>query len=215
MSIFRAFRHDLFKSFSMVRLLPNNVVQFAHSEGWKATGFNSHFARRTQTSYAGLANDKKFLSSFEDIPELKSADENVRRIFSLDNASQRKKREVLNKELMKNCNTPKEREIARQTISIANLEEHLERMRNKDKHNKVYLQWLKDQRMKKLKSIKTSDFERYVELIKKLNVKPLESTHTKYAKYKFRRFKIGVEVKEKKSLAVRKTPPLSQKRHGG
>jgi small subunit ribosomal protein S15 len=75
----------------------------------------------------------------------------------------------------------------------------------------VFLQWLKDQRTKKLKSIKTSNFERYVELIKQLNIEPLESTHTKYAKYKFRRFKIGVEIKEKKSLAVRKTPPLSKK----
>lgn len=65
--------------------------------------------------------------------------------------------------------------------------------------------------MKKLKSIKMSDFQRYVELINQLNIEPLESTHSKYAKYKFRRFKIGVEIKKKKSLAARKTPSLSKK----
>lgn len=59
--------------------------------------------------------------------------------------------------------------------------------------------------MKKLKSVKTLDFERYVELVKRFNIEPLKSTHTKYSKYKFRQFKIGVEIKEKKSLAVRKS----------
>ena len=131
-------------------------------------------------------------------------------------------------------------------VSIANLEDHLQKMRYKvgwiiifvckinwiftsvssiqftitkhtqftdpflslfqDKHNKVYLQWLKDQRTKKLKSLKMSNFERYVELIKELDIEPLASTHSKYAKYKFRQFKIGVEIKEKKSQAVWKNP---------
>lgn len=80
-----------------------------------------------------------------------------------------------------------------------------------DKHNKVFLQWLKDQRTKKLKSLKMSNFERYIQLVKDLNIEPISSTHSKYAKYKFRRFKIGVEIKEKKSLAVRKNPV--QKKH--
>ena len=77
-----------------------------------------------------------------------------------------------------------------------------------DKHNKVYFRWLKDQHMKNLKSIKTLDFERYVELVKQFNIKPLESTHTKYSKYKFRQFKIGVQIKDKKRLGVRKSHSL-------
>ncbi|XP_046846321.1 uncharacterized protein LOC124440038 [Xenia sp. Carnegie-2017] len=158
-----------------------------------------------------LSNKVKFIGGFEDIEELQNADENVRRIFSFENASQQAKRKVWNKQLMKSCITAKENQIAVQTVSIKNLEKHLEMMKNKDKHNKVYLQWLKDQRMKKLKSIKNSNFERYVKLIKDLDIKPLESTHSKYAKYKFRRFKIGVEIKKKKSLAVRKTPSLQKK----
>ncbi|XP_028414144.1 uncharacterized protein LOC114537206 [Dendronephthya gigantea] len=211
MSAFRALGLDFFLNFGKTSFLTRSVVHFHHHRTRKIAAFSSYFRTRTQSSYAGLANNKKFLSGFEELPELEGADENVRRIFSLDNASQQQKRKVLNKELMKVCKTPKEREIAEQTISIANLEEHLQRTRNKDKHNKVFLQWLKDQRMKKLKSIKTSDFERYIVLVKQLDIEPLESTHTKYAKYKFRKFKIGVEIKEKRSLAVRKTPSLTKK----
>lgn len=62
--------------------------------------------------------------------------------------------------------------------------------------------------MKNLKGIKTLDFERYIELVKQFNIKPVESTHTKYSKYKFRQFKIGVEIKDKKSVGVRKSHPL-------
>ena len=67
-----------------------------------------------------------------------------------------------------------------------------------DKHNKVFLNWLISQRKKKLGHLKNGRFERYLVLSKELDLPLLESPHTKWNKYKFRKFKIGVEIKEKK-----------------
>lgn len=65
-------------------------------------------------------------------------------------------------------------------------------------HNKVFLNWLISQRNKKLGHLKNARFERYLALSKDLGIPLLESPHAKWNKYKFRKFKIGVEVKEKK-----------------
>ena len=67
-----------------------------------------------------------------------------------------------------------------------------------DMHNKVFLNWLISQRKKKLGHLKNARFERYLTLSKDLGIPLLESPHAKWNKYKFRKFKIGVEVKEKK-----------------
>lgn len=67
-----------------------------------------------------------------------------------------------------------------------------------DMHNKVFLNWLISQRKKKLGHLKNAHFERYLTLSKDLGIPLLESPHAKWNKYKFRKFKIGVEVKEKK-----------------
>ena len=67
-----------------------------------------------------------------------------------------------------------------------------------DKSNKVFLNWLTSQRKKKLGHLKNARFDRYLTLSKELDIPLLESPHTKWNKYKFRKFKIGVEVKEKK-----------------
>ena len=68
----------------------------------------------------------------------------------------------------------------------------------------MFLQWVVDQRNKKLKSLKASQFGRYLELIKELEIPPLESPHSKWNKYKFRKFKIGVKVEKKQSFLERK-----------
>ena len=67
-----------------------------------------------------------------------------------------------------------------------------------DKANKVFLNWLISQRKRKLGHLKNNHFERYLALSKDLDIPLLESSHSKWNKYKFRKFKIGVEVKEKK-----------------
>ena len=68
----------------------------------------------------------------------------------------------------------------------------------------MLLQWITDQRNKKLRHMKNAKFDRYLALIKELNIPPLESPHSKWNKYKFRKFKLGVEVKEKRSFLDRK-----------
>lgn len=68
----------------------------------------------------------------------------------------------------------------------------------------MFLQWLTDQRKKKLKYLEKTNFEKYLEIMKELDIAPLESQHTKWNKYKFRKFKLGVEVKEKRSFLDRR-----------
>ena len=70
-----------------------------------------------------------------------------------------------------------------------------------DKRNKVFLNWLISQRKKKLGHLKNGRFERYLVLSNELDIPLLESPHTKWNKYKFRKFKIGVEIKEKKAFS--------------
>jgi small subunit ribosomal protein S15 len=68
----------------------------------------------------------------------------------------------------------------------------------------VFLLWLIDQQKKKLKYLKKAHFEKYLQIIKELDITPLESSESKWNKYKFRKFKLGVDIKEKRSFLERK-----------
>ncbi|XP_048577439.1 28S ribosomal protein S15, mitochondrial isoform X1 [Nematostella vectensis] len=146
---------------------------------------------------------RKWICGYENIKELEAAPENVKRIFSLENANRVEKRKVEEQEVKNNYEGYSQRSVAELTLKINTLERHMKE-RPKDKHNKVFLHWLTDQRKKKLKHLKNKDFPGYLQLLQELNIPELESPHSKWNKYKFRKFKIGVEVKEKRSFLDRK-----------
>ncbi|CAH3152719.1 unnamed protein product [Porites lobata] len=143
---------------------------------------------------------RKYIRGYENIPELESAPEEVKRVFSLQNANQFEHRKVAIEKAREQYTDDAERKIAELSLKIEAVKKHNNTGRNskKDKHNKVFLNWLISQRKKKLGHLKNGRFERYLVLSKELDLRLLESPHTKWNKYKFRKFKIGVEIKEKK-----------------
>lgn len=58
---------------------------------------------------------------------------------------------------------------------------------SQNKHSKVFLHWLICKRRKKLQHLKDTRFERYLELLKELDLEPLDHPHSAKNKYKMRR----------------------------
>ena len=56
-----------------------------------------------------------------------------------------------------------------------------------NKHSKVFLNWLICKRRRKLQHLKDARFERYLELLKELDLEPLDHPHSAKNKYKMRR----------------------------
>lgn len=152
------------------------------------------------------SSGRKYVSGFEDIEELHNAPEEVKRVFSLQNASQWEHRKIGLGKMEQKYADKYEQKIAKLTIQIEAVKANNNdgRRGRKDIGNKVFLSWLIAQRRKKLLNLKNLRFERYLELIKELDIAPLESPHTKWNKYKFRQFKMGVEIKEKKRPYLRR-----------
>lgn len=161
------------------------------------------FSTKTTAANQSVTDQYKFISGYEDIPELQSAPETVKRIFSLSNANQYEHRRIARHKIKENYDHRAERAIAEMTQRINVLTKHCQE-KKKDNGNKVFLQWVIDQRKKKLKHMKLARFDRYLALIRELDIPPLQSPHTKWNKYKFRKFKIGVKVKRKKSVHDRR-----------
>lgn len=148
-------------------------------------------------------SDSKFVHGFSDVPELQNAPEEVQKMFSLDNANQKEKRKVISGKITaKYRNEYLLNKVAELTLKIKSVEKHMSLVNNcrKDKHNKVFLLWLIDQRKKQLKKLRDQKFELYLDIIKELDIPPLDSPFTKWNKYKFRKFKIGVDIKDKKTF---------------
>lgn len=145
-------------------------------------------------------SDRKYIRGYENIPELESASEEVKRVFSLKNANQVEYRKIAIEKVREQYTDRAEKQIAELSVKIEAVKKNNDTGRNskKDMHNKVFLNWLISQRKKKLGHLKNARFERYLTLSKELGIPLLESPHSKWNKYKFRKFKIGVEVKEKK-----------------
>lgn len=145
-------------------------------------------------------SDRKYIRGYENIPELESAPEEVKRVFSLKNANQVEYRKIAIEKVREQYTDRAEKQIAELSVKIEAVKKNNDTGRNskKDMHNKVFLNWLISQRKKKLGHLKNARFERYLTLSKELGIPLLESPHSKWNKYKFRKFKIGVEVKEKK-----------------
>ena len=58
---------------------------------------------------------------------------------------------------------------------------------SQNKHSKVFLHWLICKRRKKLQHLKDTRFERYLELLKELDLEPLDHPQSAKNKYKMRR----------------------------
>ncbi|KAJ7385886.1 hypothetical protein OS493_013922 [Desmophyllum pertusum] len=143
---------------------------------------------------------RKYISGFEDIEELHNAPEEVKRVFCVQNASQLDHRNVAVEKLREQYTDEEELYIAKLSVKIEAVRKNNNDGKRGalDKHNKVFLNWLICQQRKKLRRLKDTRFERYLELLKELDLTPLESPHSKWNKYKFKEFKIGIEIKEKK-----------------
>lgn len=154
----------------------------------------------TRTDPDSWGSDRKYIRGYENIPELESAPEEVKRVFSLQNANQVEHRKIAIEKVREKFTDRAERQIAELSVKIEAVKKNNCTGTNekKDMHNKVFLNWLISQRKKKLGHLKNARFERYLTLSKDLGIPLLESPHAKWNKYKFRKFKIGVEVKEKK-----------------
>lgn len=165
-----------------------------------------NFSAEVDISADSWSSGRKYVSGFEDIEELHIAPEEVKRVFSLQNASQWEHRKIGLGKMEQKYADKYEQKIAKLTIQIeaVNANNSDGRRGKKDIKNKVFLSWLIAQRRKKLLNLKNLRFERYLELIKELEIAPLESPHTKWNKYKFRQFKMGVEIKEKKQPYLRR-----------
>lgn len=153
-----------------------------------------------RTDSDSWGSDRKYIRGYENIPELESASEEVKRVFSLQNANQVEHRKIAIEKVREKFTDRAERQIAELSVKIEAVKKNNSTGTNekKDMHNKVFLNWLISQRKKKLGHLKNARFERYLTLSKDLGIPLLESPHAKWNKYKFRKFKIGVEVKEKK-----------------
>lgn len=154
----------------------------------------------TRTDPDSWGSDRKYIRGYENIPELESAPEEVKRVFSLQNANQVEHRKIAIEKVREKFTDRAERQIAELSVKIEAVKKNNCTGTNekKDMHNKVFLNWLISQRKKKLGHLKNARFEQYLTLSKDLGIPLLESPHAKWNKYKFRKFKIGVEVKEMK-----------------
>ncbi|KAL9969086.1 hypothetical protein ACROYT_G021252 [Oculina patagonica] len=135
------------------------------------------------------SSGRKYISGFEDIEELQNAPEEVKRVFSLQNASQVEHRKVALEKVRVQYNDEEERYIAELCVKIEAVKKNNEDGRRgaKDKRNKVFLHWLICQRRKKLQRLKDTRFERYLELLKELDLEPLEHPQSVKNKYKMKR----------------------------
>ncbi|XP_067051698.1 uncharacterized protein [Acropora muricata] len=180
----------------------------------------------TRTDPDSWGSDRKYIRGYENIPELESAPEEVKRVFSLQNANQVEHRKIAIEKVREKFTDRAERQNYQYIVSqivyrTGNPDQPVYQcngllhgiegiisgisgpslllcFKSRDMHNKVFLNWLISQRKKKLGHLKNARFERYLTLSKDLGIPLLESPHAKWNKYKFRKFKIGVEVKEKK-----------------
>lgn len=144
-------------------------------------------------------NLPKYIKGFNDIPELETANEMVQKIFSLEMASHKEFRRISAEIYTDQFETKLEKNIANATQHIRILTEQLMKFK-KDRQAKEFLIWLIDQRKKNLKKLKAEDIEKYNFLIKTFEIPPLQSAHEPQNKYKFRKYKINVPLKKKRSV---------------
>lgn len=141
----------------------------------------------------------KYIDGFNDIPELENADETVKKLFSLDFARHTELRKVVRTINTEKYESDLEKNIANNTCHIRMLVETLKKNK-KDKKAKVFLIWAIDQRKKRLRRLQKLDIDKYMNIIKEYNIPPLQSPHDPKNKYKFRKFKINVPLKEKRDI---------------
>lgn len=116
------------------------------------------------------------LLGYEKSEELKTADETVKKLFSLEFANHR---EVLKAQINEMLDKVRrhpldvssiETRIAHMTVRIRNLQVHMKSQSGKDKSAKVVLKELIDERKKRLKLLRKADYQRFEWLLGVINV---------------------------------------------
>jgi len=168
-------------------------------------------APRSVKSLCVPDNMPTYIHGFNDIPELHSANEAVRNILSLEFATAKDFRRVVDAVNNDAHESPLAAEIANMTHRIRHLAEILKagkpgqitdpvkKAGKPNPNTKHFFIWLIHQRKRKLHKYKTEDLRGYEELIARLEIPPLRSVWERSHRYKSRKFKINV--------------PLVQKRH--
>jgi len=141
----------------------------------------------------------KYLDGFNEAEELKQANNEVKKIFSIDMANHKELRNVIKTINNEKYETALERNIANNTCQIRMLTNQL-KLNHKDKKNKVFFIWLIDQRKKKLRRLEKLDINKYIAIIKEFEIPPLQSPHEPHNKYRFRQYKINVPIKKKREI---------------
>ncbi|XP_058588524.1 small ribosomal subunit protein uS15m-like [Neofelis nebulosa] len=115
------------------------------------------------------------LKDYQNIPGIEKFDDVVRRLLSLEMASQKEKLKVKQEQLMKKIvanpedTSSLEARIVALTVKIRNYEEHRQKHR-KDKTHKCYLLMSIDQRNKMLKNLRKTNYSVFEKICKELGI---------------------------------------------
>ncbi|XP_049473452.1 28S ribosomal protein S15, mitochondrial [Panthera uncia] len=115
------------------------------------------------------------LKDYQNIPGIEKFDDVVRRLLSLEMASQKEKLKVKQEQLMKKIvanpedTSSLEARIVALTVKIRNYEEHMQKHR-KDKTHKRYLLMSIDQRNKMLKNLRKTNYSVFEKTCKELGI---------------------------------------------
>ncbi|XP_072579910.1 small ribosomal subunit protein uS15m [Vulpes vulpes] len=115
------------------------------------------------------------LKDYQNVPDIEKVDDVVRRLLSLEMASQKEKLKIKHQQLMSKIvanpedTSSLEARIVALTVKIRNFEEHMQKHR-KDKVHKRYLLMSIDQRKKLLKNLRKTNYSVFEKTCKELGI---------------------------------------------
>ncbi|KAM5180692.1 small ribosomal subunit protein uS15m [Mantella aurantiaca] len=136
------------------------------------------YAKVTREGYSSQLDDLQptlLKKEYEGVQKVEEVNDVVRRLLSLDMASQTNKVKIKTQQLVDKVKgspgdkTSKEVPIAIMTARIQNLKEHMQ-MHPKDKANKRRMLMEIDQRKKKLKELRLTHYEKFEHVCKQLDI---------------------------------------------
>lgn len=139
-----------------------------------------------------------YIDGFNNIPQLDSANDMVKKIFSLQEAANTELRKVIRTINADKYDTALEKNIANNTAHIRMLVDLLQKRKNPAM--KVFLIWCIDQRKKRLRKLQNMSVEKYESIIRDLEIPALQDPHARQNKYKFRKYKINVPLVKRRKV---------------
>ncbi|XP_068924056.1 small ribosomal subunit protein uS15m [Petaurus breviceps papuanus] len=129
----------------------------------------------TQTSQMDDLPSSMLVKDYQNVPGIDGVDDVVKRLLSLEMASQKEKMKIKTEQLLNQIivnpedTTSLEARVIKLTVKIRNYEEHMQKHR-KDKAHKRYLLMSIDQRKKLLKKLRQTNFEVFEKICKDLGI---------------------------------------------